>query len=322
MDQIQRWPKRRTISKRILFDQDMPHPPMLRLPLLSSKEGMAHQEDTHVRPQRKRQTRRPSLCRSVRSHYTKKTPKSIRNENAKPGDRVSADQLEVTTPGLIPQLKGKLMNAKYTCATVYLDEASSKSFVYCQTSRHAEQTLASKNAPEQHYKTFGIEIKAYLADSSRFHEQAFQDSCREAQQDLTLRGVSARHQNSPIERHIRTLSEGFRAMLLHAMLLWRWVTLHPWPYALHHASYLQDGKTRTENFAGTDAQQLELDQLHTFGCPVYVLDGVLQGTLSKLPRYSSRARVSIYIGHSPQHAGNVALILHPSTTPKSRSTSC
>ena len=244
-----------------------------------------------------------------RAWRTRKPPGQLRREDSKPGSRVSVDQLEVTTPGLIPQLKGKLMKAKFTCATVFIDEYSGKDFVYCQTSTNAAETLAAKTACEQHFKTYNVEIKAYHADNGRFQENAFKKSCADAKQELTFCGVGAHHQNGLIERHIRHLSDSSRAMLLHAMLRWRWVTLHLWPYALHHASYLHnhlprksDGKTRTELFASTTFEQ-QLQHLHTFGCPVYVLDGALQGSGSKLPWCSKHARVGIYLGHSPQHAG-------------------
>lgn len=254
-----------------------------------------------------------------RAWRTRKQPAPLRREDSKPDSRVSVDQLEVTTPGLIPQLKGKLMKAKFTCATIFVDEFSGKDFVYCQTSTNATETLAAKTACEQHFETFDVEIKAYHADNERFQENAFKQSCANAKQELTFCGVGAHHQKSLVERHIKQLSESSRAMLLHAMLRWRWVTLHLWPYALHHASYLHnhlprksDGKTRTEIFASTTFEQT-LQHLHTFGCPVFVLDGVLQGSSGKLPRYTKRARVGIYLGHSPQHAGNVALVLNPET---------
>ena len=52
---------------------------------------------------------------------------------------------------------------------------------------------------------------------------------------------------------------------------------------------------------------------HTFGCPVYVLDGKLQAIGSKLPRWDSRARLGVYLGRSPCYADSVALVLKPWT---------
>jgi hypothetical protein len=52
--------------------------------------------------------------------------------------------------------------------------------------------------------------------------------------------------------------------------------------------------------------------LYTFGCPAYILVQPLQsGNL--VPHFHHCTRVGIYIGHSPQHAGNIALIMNPHT---------
>ena len=52
---------------------------------------------------------------------------------------------------------------------------------------------------------------------------------------------------------------------------------------------------------------------HTFGCPVFVLASGLQNAGSFIPKWDPRARVGIYLGHSPCNAGNVALVLNPKT---------
>ena len=52
---------------------------------------------------------------------------------------------------------------------------------------------------------------------------------------------------------------------------------------------------------------------HPFGCPVFVLAAGLQSAGSMIPKWDPRARVGVYLGHSPCHAGSVALILNPRT---------
>ena len=56
----------------------------------------------------------------------------------------------------------------------------------------------------------------------------------------------------------------------------------------------------------------DLSAFHTWGCPVFVLDHRLQGD-SKIPKWEPRARVGVFMGHSPVHAGNVALVLNLQT---------
>jgi hypothetical protein len=73
-------------------------------------------------------------------------------------------------------------------------------------------------------------------------------------------------------------------------------------------------KTSEELFANTPfLASTNLDNFHPFGCPVYVLDSVLQGTVSKLPHWSPRSRVGVYLGHSPHHAGSEVIVLHLQT---------
>ena len=49
---------------------------------------------------------------------------------------------------------------------------------------------------------------------------------------------------------------------------------------------------------------------HTFGCSVYVLEGKLQCVGSKVSKLNPRARIGVYLGRSPCHAGSVALVLN------------
>jgi hypothetical protein len=56
-----------------------------------------------------------------------------------------------------------------------------------------------------------------------------------------------------------------------------------------------------------------MSDFHTFGCPCYVLDHRLQSETGMIPKWEPRARMGIYVGCSPAHASNVALILNPRT---------
>jgi hypothetical protein len=51
---------------------------------------------------------------------------------------------------------------------------------------------------------------------------------------------------------------------------------------------------------------------HTFGSPVYVLDDRLQQG-KRIPKWSNRARVGVYLGSSPRHSRKVALVLNLAT---------
>jgi hypothetical protein len=55
-----------------------------------------------------------------------------------------------------------------------------------------------------------------------------------------------------------------------------------------------------------------LQNLHVFGCPVYVLDPTLQDA-KKLPKWNRRSRRAVYLGYSSQHSNNVHLVLNLET---------
>ena len=52
---------------------------------------------------------------------------------------------------------------------------------------------------------------------------------------------------------------------------------------------------------------------HTWGCPIFVLDGCLQSNPKGVLKWEPRAQVGIYMGHSPAHAESVALVLNPTS---------
>jgi hypothetical protein len=52
--------------------------------------------------------------------------------------------------------------------------------------------------------------------------------------------------------------------------------------------------------------------IHTFGCPAYVLDKAMQGGF-KAGKWNSRARMAVFLGPSPNHARSVGLVLSLTT---------
>jgi hypothetical protein len=73
------------------------------------------------------------------------------------------------------------------------------------------------------------------------------------------------------------------------------------------------GRTPYQTLTGLDNVKIEISNFHTFGCPCYVLDHHLQSGNSMIPKWESRARMGLYVGRSPSHAANVALIFNPCT---------
>ena len=103
-------------------------------------------------------------------------------------------------------------------------------------------------------------------------------------------------------------------MLLHAIDKWPGaITTFLWPQAMRHTFTIRNHTPFKHNYASpielfTNSRiQPNLKHLHTFGCPVYVLDKTLQAqrpTNAWLPR----SRIGIYLGQYEQHERNVSLV--------------
>jgi hypothetical protein len=238
-----------------------------------------------------------------------------------PGDTVSVDQLQSpAVTGLIPQVTGILTTDRYTVATIFVDHASDFTYVHFQKSASGAETLKAKQEFERRALSHGVTIRHYHADNGIFAGSVFQQAIRDARQKITFCGVGAHHQNGIAEKRIRDLTEHARTMLIHATHRWpRAVNAHLWPYALRLAVHLRNAVPRSEgdysphqHFSGLMDATLDPKQEHPFGCPVYVLSDHLQ-TGNPHGKWKDRARVGVYLGHSPDHASTVAYILNVTT---------
>jgi Reverse transcriptase (RNA-dependent DNA polymerase) len=221
------------------------------------------------------------------------------------------------TPGLVAQISGVLTTKRYKCATVFVDQGSRLGYVHLQKSSSAEETIEAKEAWEAYARTHGVTVKAYHADNGIFRANKWVESCRKARQPLTFAGVNSHHENGIAERRIKEIQEGARTMLIHANRRWKSnVNAHLWPYAVRMASdqvnvmpnmQREDRRTPMQVFTGTDIHG-NVKHWHHFGSPVFVLDQDLQ-TNAPFGKWKSRAKIGIYLGRSPQHSRNVALVL-------------
>ena len=240
-----------------------------------------------------------------------------------PGDCVSIDQLESTTPGLIAQLKGKPTTKRYTAATVFVDQFSGLSFVWLQKSTSAEETIEAKKSWERYAADHGVTVKHYHADNGRFAENAFMESVAKSMQTISFCGVNAHFQNGVAEKRIRDLKDSSRTALIHANRRWpEAVTTNLWPYALRMANGIhnQTPTRKPSRFSNdNDKSPLELftgspvagnpRHWHTFACPVYILDNAMQAQ-KKIDAWTERTRIGLYLGQSPNHARSIGLVLN------------
>ena len=239
----------------------------------------------------------------------------------KPGDLTSVDMMVSPNPGLIAQMASLLTRKRYRHATVHADQASRLGFVYLQTDSTVESTVKGKEAYERFAQSHGVTIRGYHADNGIFRAKGWVKHCNDNRQALTFAAVNAHHQNGLAERRIRQLQDQARTSMIFAMSRWpKCATTALWPYALLMAN-------ETCNIAPPLQHPLRLSPLQAFsnsnihishkhykpfGCPVYVLDPDLQNS-NPCHKWKPRSRPGVYLGHSPLHNRNVALVLNIDT---------
>ena len=258
-----------------------------------------------------------------RAWRTKQAPSKVAPApiNA-PGDCISVDQLESTSPGFIGQMKGALTNKRYKFATVFVDHFSRLSYVHLQQTNSAVETLEAKRAFEKFAAAHAVQVRHYHADNGRFADNLWLSDIAQRGQSISFCGANAHFQNGVAEKRIRDLQEAARTILLDAKSRWpKAISACLWPYALRHANHAHaqtpsrmkhhGGRTPYEIFVNSTIQP-NVKDFHPFGCPIYVLEDNL-ATGKTIPKWMPRARLGIYLGFSPNHARNVALVLNPNT---------
>jgi hypothetical protein len=252
---------------------------------------------------------------------------SIRKKGeVEPGDGQSIDQIVSSQPGLIPQMSGFLTSERYFGATTVVDHVSDYVYVHLMKELTLEETLIAKRSWEKILGFAGRTAKHYRADNGRFADKDFHADCANHNQSLSFCGVGAHHQNGIVEGKNKVLTQGARTLLLHGMRMWpSIITSMFWPFALKAmaerlAERLNklhihiDGSTPESKLYGMDPDDIPVGTFHTLFCPVYVLDSRLHsaGGIGP-PKWEPRSRIGVYLGHSPFHAGSVALVFNPST---------
>ena len=88
-----------------------------------------------------------------------------------------------------------------------------------------------------------------------------------------------------------------------------------WALAVNHATWLHNntpnertGIAPIEIFAKTLSDHQALRNAHTWGAPIYILQPRLTSAGGKIPKWQPRSRRGQYVGVSPDHAENVALV--------------
>ncbi len=242
---------------------------------------------------------------------------ALRHGDLHPGDRVLMDQYVCRQLGRLPHTYGREdQSTQYTGGTIFVDHASQYIWVNHQISLRVGDTLRGKHAFEDFAKDFGIKIKSYHSDNHPFRAAEFLEDLQLLDQTITYSGVGAHHANGVSERAIKTITTWARAMMMHQLLHWpsRFNT-NLWPFAMDHAVYIWNHLPRSRNGLSplelfTSLKEPNYDPIlraRVWGCPVYVLNPKLQDG-KKLPKWTKRSRLGMYLGNSPKHSSSIGLI--------------
>ncbi|KAI2498513.1 hypothetical protein MHU86_15973 [Fragilaria crotonensis] len=268
-----------------------------------------------------KQHRRP-IPGSTPSTIIRDRTNILKADNVIPGHRISVDHFICSTRGRLLTSAGKTKaDEMYTGGCIFVDHASGFVHVELQVNLNTHETLKAKEKFELTCRQYGVVPQEYLADNSKIFTSAeFTRNLSTFAQIMRFAGVGAHHHNGIAERNIRTIMAIARTMMLHAAIHWPSIadaTL--WPLAVNHAVFLvnhvpdpRTGLCPADLFTKTRWEQRKLNNLHVWGCPVYVLDKMISDG-KKLPRWTPRSTRTINMGFSPKHAITVPIVLNPQT---------
>jgi hypothetical protein len=162
-------------------------------------------------------------------------------------------------------------------------------------------------------------VKHYHSDNGAFAHKSFMEEVNRKNQKLTFCVVDAHHQNGTIENKNKMLTLSACTLLLRGMRMWPQINKMFWPFAFKAAAELclslnKDGQTPISILHSVPSNTVPFKPFHTLFCPVYVLDLHIQSAGNPgPPKWEPQSCISVYLGHSPFHAGNMALIFNPRT---------
>ncbi|KAI2503664.1 hypothetical protein MHU86_10788 [Fragilaria crotonensis] len=275
-----------------------------------------------------KQHRRP-IPGSTPSTIIRDRTNILKADNVIPGHRISVDHFICSTRGRLLTSAGKTKaDEMYTGGCIFVDHASGFVHVELQVNLNTHETLKAKEKFELTCRQYGVVPQEYLADNSKIFTSAeFTKNLSTFAQIMRFAGVGAHHHNGIAERNIRTIMAIARTMMLHAAIHWPSIadaTL--WPLAVNHAVFLvnhvpdpRTGLCPADLFTKTRWEQRKLNNLHVWGCPVYVLDKMISDG-KKLPRWTPRSTRTINMGFSPKHAITVPIVLNPKLLPVNETT--
>jgi len=251
----------------------------------------------------------PPLCRDCQCGKAKrrslKNLQPIGERPLRPGEMCCVDQMIAGCPGLPYTMRGRRSSRRYSTCTFFVDVATRFIFPHFQESTNAHETLLGKQRYEQFCRRYQHTVQEYRSDNGIFTDKEFTENLANTGQRHTVAGTGAHHMNGIVERSIGFISTWTLTMLLHAQTRWpQAINKSFWPFATRHAINIYvncyRGRHGTaippiEEFTNMPSL-LQLQDLHPWGCPIYVLDKCLQDGNHTSSKWDPRTWLSIYMG--------------------------
>ena len=166
---------------------------------------------------------------------TKNSIKSYirKSQHNAPGACISTDQIVFPIPGIILQVKGKIMKAFFYGAIVFVHHKSDYTYVHLMLDNFCAFLLGIKVSFERLYTAFQIRIIRYHGDNERYNNKDCRQNILNNNHSIIFCGVKSHHSTEITERQIRLSSELTRVSILYAKLKWHGVITEVlWPFAL------------------------------------------------------------------------------------------
>jgi hypothetical protein len=125
-------------------------------------------------------------CQHAKQHTSPITPNTatgiIDALHLHPGDCISGDQIESSSPGLIPTYRGTPVNTRYHASILFVYFASRFLYFMPHISTGASEAINAKHSFELLASQHNMLIKCYHTDNGLFASTAFHNSCKQQNQ--------------------------------------------------------------------------------------------------------------------------------------------
>ena len=113
-----------------------------------------------------------------------------------------------------------LTNQRLWGATTFVDHVSDYVYVHLMRDLSLTKILLAKSEMEKVMAQAGRTVKHCHANNGRFSDNGFIDAVNGKDQNITLYGIGAHHQNGIIENENKILTTGGRILLIHCRHMW------------------------------------------------------------------------------------------------------